>query len=152
MQLSVIVNNEYTPLQIFLCMFFFSFSIPLYFGSQCLRRVNLAQSSSAEHVLFSNYLPTAFCPTPHDQFTNSMFRPHTRAHTASPKQTAHHAFLMLSALVSSLQQHWLWNTIIMANNHQISKWIRNSRHPFYMCQTVPFFFKLPDLFTLINVS
>lgn len=46
--------------------------------------VNLAQWSSAEHVLFSNYLPTALCPpprphTPHppDQFTDSMFKQHT---------------------------------------------------------------------------
>lgn len=88
--------------------FFFS-PIPLRFGSWCLGRVNLAQSSSAEHVLFSNYLPTALCPTPHDQFTNSMFR----QHTAFPKQ-AHDAFLMFSALLSSLLQHWLWHTIITA--------------------------------------
>lgn len=89
---------------------FLSSPILLHFGFRWLRRVNLAQSSSAELVLFSNYLPTALCPTPHDQFTNSMFR----QHTAFPEQTAHRAFLMLSALVRSLLQHWLWHTIIRA--------------------------------------
>lgn len=137
MQLSVIVNNEYTPLQIFLCMFFFS-PIPLCFGSRCLGRVNLTQSSSAEHVLFSNYLPTALCPTPHGQFTNSMFR----QHTAFPKPIAHHAFLMLSALVSSLLQHWLWHTIITAIILHLEKraplLLSASFNMRRMCQTLPF--------------
>lgn len=116
---------------------FFS-PIPLCFGSRCLGRVNLTQSSSAEHVLFSNYLPTALCPTPHDQFTNSMFR----QHTAFPKPIARHAFLMLSALVSSLLQHWLWHIIITAIILHLEKraplLLSASFNMRRMCQTLTF--------------
>lgn len=43
-----------------------------------------------------------------------IYKLHVRQHAAFPKQTAHRAFLMLSALVGSLLQHWLWRTIITA--------------------------------------
>lgn len=118
-------------------MHVFSLSpIPLCFGSRCLGRVNRAQSSSAEYVLFSNYLPTALCPNPHDQFTSSMFR----QHTAFPNQTAHHAFLIL--LVSALLQHWLLHTVITAiklHPEKLTPLLPSaSFHMRRMCQTLPF--------------
>lgn len=75
MQLSVTVNNKYTPLAHFVYVLF---SLPFCafccHGPRGLTCVNLEQSSSAEHILFSNYLPTALCPPHHDQFTNSVFK------------------------------------------------------------------------------
>lgn len=92
MQPSVIVNNEYTPLQIFLCMPPPP-SFPCILHPEDLR-VNLAQSSSTEHVLFSNYLLTALHPTP----PWSIYRLHVQA--TQPLKSRQ--VIMLSALVTSL--------------------------------------------------
>lgn len=69
MQLSVIVNNKYTPLTHFVYVWFFlPFCAFCSHGPRGLICVNLAQSSLAECNLFSNYLPTALCPPHHDHF------------------------------------------------------------------------------------
>lgn len=44
-----------------------------YHGPRGPTCVNLVQSALAEHILFSNYQPTALCSPLHDQFTNSVF-------------------------------------------------------------------------------
>lgn len=74
MQLSVIVNNKYIPVTFCLCMFFFTLLVPSAIISPTCLCVNLAQSALVEHILFSNYPPTALCSPHHDQFTNSVFK------------------------------------------------------------------------------
>lgn len=73
---SLWIINIYLSHILFMCYFIYP-SVASYYhgpgGPTCLC-VNLAQSSLAEHILFSNYPPTALCSPHHDQFRNPVFK------------------------------------------------------------------------------
>ena len=68
-----IINTNLSHI-LFMCYFLYPSGAFCYHRPRGPTRVNLAQSAWAEHILFSNYLPTALCSPHHDQFTNSVFR------------------------------------------------------------------------------
>lgn len=77
-QLSVIVNNKYIAVThfVYVCYFLYPSGASCYHGTQRPPTCVLIwpQSAWAEHILFSNYLPTARCSPHHDQFTKHWAR------------------------------------------------------------------------------
>lgn len=105
---SLWIINIYLPHILFMYYFLYPSGAFCYHGPTC---VNLVQSALAEHILFSNYPPTALCSPHHDQFTNSVFK----QYISSANSLLSTVLLILATvdgcvhlLTASMWNHRLW--------------------------------------------
>lgn len=114
MQLSVIVNNKYIAVTHFVYVRYFLYPS----GASCYHRTQRPptcvliwpQSAWAEHILFSNYLPTARCSPHHDQFTK----------TTEFEQYISNAYSLLSTVLLILGSVLFWVQWLCTFAHRIS--------------------------------